>query len=79
MVPQIDKTLASEQKRADFQPKGDTAVELDRPTAACVLVTALLRAASKVAAQNLHAANLASFLAEARSPRCCSTARRPCC
>lgn len=61
---QVDKTLASEQKRSDFQPRDDGAVSLDRPTDACTLVIALLRAVQQVATQNLHAGNLSSFLAE---------------
>ena len=63
---QVDKTLAAEQKRADFQPRGDSALALDLPTDACVLVTALLRAVVEIAADTLHPGNLAPCLAEAR-------------
>ncbi len=63
---QVDKTLAAEQKRADFQPRGDGALALDLPTDACVLVTALLRAVVEIAADTLHPGNLAPCLAEAR-------------
>jgi hypothetical protein len=68
---QIDKTLAAEQKRADFQPRGDGALALDMPTDACVLVTALLRAVMEVAADTLHPGNLGPFLAEVRATSAC--------
>ena len=68
---QVDKTLAAEQKRGDFQPRGDGALALDLPTDACVLVTALLRAVVEIAADTLHPGNLAPCLAEAR--RCLAT------
>ena len=69
---QIDKTLAAEQKRADFQPRGDGALALDMPTDACVLVTALLRAVVEVAADTLHPGNLGPFLAEVRGSSTCN-------
>ena len=68
---QIDKTLAAEQKRADFQPRGDGALALDMPTDACVLVTALLRAVVEVAADTLHPANLGPVMAEVSDAICC--------
>lgn len=64
--PQVDRTLAAEQRRSDFLPRaeGSPALELERPTEAALLVTALLRAAARVATANLHAANLFSFLTQ---------------
>lgn len=66
MPAQVDRTLAAEQRRADFLPRaeGGPALELERPTEAALLVTALLRAAARVATANLHAANLFSFLTQ---------------
>jgi len=65
---QVDRTLAAEQRKADFLPKaeGGAALELERPTDAARLATALLRAAARVATANLHGANLSSFLAQVR-------------
>jgi hypothetical protein len=62
----VDRTLAAEQRRSDFLPRaeGGPALELERPTEAALLVTALLRAAARVATANLHAANLSSFLTQ---------------
>lgn len=66
---QVDRTLAAEQKRADFLPRADggPALELERPTEAALLATALLRAAARVATANLHGANLSSFLTQVPS------------
>lgn len=61
---QVAKTLSSEQKARDFLPKDDGNLRLDLPTDACVLATALLGAAVKVAQQNLRGANLSAFTAE---------------
>lgn len=63
---QVDRTLAAEQKKADFLPKADggATLELERPTDAALLAMALLRAAARVASANLHGANLSSCLAQ---------------
>ncbi len=68
----MDRTLAAEQKKTDFLPKGDAgaALELERPTDAALLATAPLRAAARVATANLHGANLSSFLAQVRLSTC---------
>lgn len=66
LASQVDRTLVAEQRRSDFLPKaeGGPALELERPTDAALLATALLRAAARVATANLHGANLASFLTQ---------------
>ncbi|KAK9823591.1 hypothetical protein WJX72_004079 [[Myrmecia] bisecta] len=61
---QVDRTLASEQKRIDFRPPEDLPPPLDRPTDACLLVTALLTVLMRTAQQNLQASNLVAFNAE---------------
>lgn len=61
---QFDKTLNMEQKRIDFRPPEDLPPPLDRPTDACLLVTALLTAAAKAAQQVLHGSNCVAVLTE---------------
>lgn len=63
---QVDSTLAAEQKKTDFRPKGGgaTGAEAGRPTGAALLATALLRAIAAAAPAHLHGPNLASFLGQ---------------
>lgn len=69
---QLERVLASEQRRSDFLPRDDAAVSFDRPTPACLLGTALLQALGVAASDALEGANLRLFLTEvgARWPMC---------
>jgi hypothetical protein len=62
--PQVDKVLYSEQRKADFLPKDTSAIAFDKPTAACLMVTAMLAALRSAACDSLSGANLSSFLEE---------------
>jgi hypothetical protein len=64
---QVDKTLVAEQRAADFKPREDGSLQLERPTSACALATALLGGAWKVAQQMLRGVNLHSYLREVRA------------
>lgn len=64
---QAERTLAAEQRKADFRPPEDgPPPPLDRPTDACALVSALLSALLRISATHLQGSNLAAFDAEAR-------------
>ena len=64
---QAERTLAAEQRKADFRPPEDgPPPPLDRPTGACVLVAALLSALLRISSSHLQGSNLAAFDAEAR-------------
>jgi hypothetical protein len=64
--------LLSEQRRSDFLPRESggqrggqhDALSFDRPTAACLLGTALLSALRSAASDTLQGANRSQFLAE---------------
>lgn len=73
MGPQVDRTLAAEQKKTDFQPKGGGGAgpDLERPPGAALLATAMLRAAARVASGHLHGTNLTSFLGQVPLPSLC--------
>jgi hypothetical protein len=40
----VDKVLYAEQRKADFLPRDTSAVAFDKPTNACLMVTAMLAA-----------------------------------
>ncbi|KAK9835004.1 hypothetical protein WJX81_003494 [Elliptochloris bilobata] len=62
---QAERTLAAEQRKADFRPPEDgPPPPLDRPTGACTLVAALLSALLRISATHLQGSNLAAFDAE---------------
>ncbi len=63
VIVQMERVLASEQKRTDFAPVDD-AVSFDRPTGACMMATAMLTALSAAAEDCLDGSSLASFHAE---------------
>ena len=68
-VRQAERTLAAEQRKADFRPPEDgPPPPLDRPTDACALVSALLSALLRISATHLQGSNLAAFDAEACPP-----------
>eukprot|EP00775_Hariotina_reticulata_P013513 gene13513-13638_t len=62
-ISQLDRLLSSEQRRSDFLPRDDE-LTFDRPTAACLLGTALLAALGQAAQETLDGTNLRQFLAE---------------
>jgi hypothetical protein len=60
---QMERVLASEQRRSDFTPR-DEALSFDKPTAACLLGTALLAALRDAAGATLEGPNRKHFLTE---------------
>eukprot|EP00882_Tetradesmus_deserticola_P020200 GHRQ01021777.1.p1 GENE.GHRQ01021777.1~~GHRQ01021777.1.p1 ORF type:complete len:385 (+),score=188.27 GHRQ01021777.1:1103-2257(+) len=62
-MTQMERVLTSEQRRSDFTPRDDT-LSFDKPTAACLLGTALLAALQDAAIATLEGPNRQQFLAE---------------
>jgi hypothetical protein len=60
---QMERVLTSEQRRSDFTPRDD-ALSFDKPTAACLLGTALLAALRDAASATLEGPNRKHFLTE---------------
>jgi hypothetical protein len=63
LLLQMERVLASEQRRSDFLPRDD-ALSFDKPTAACLLGTALLAALRDAAGATLEGPNRKHFLTE---------------
>ncbi|MEW5297488.1 MAG: hypothetical protein WDW36_000694 [Sanguina aurantia] len=59
---QAEKVLMMEQRRIEFRPDGPVAALFDRPTNACLRVTAMCDALHEAAKLHLEGPNLASFL-----------------
>jgi hypothetical protein len=59
----MERVLTSEQRRSDFTPRDD-ALSFDKPTAACLLGTALLAALRDAAGATLEGPNRKHFLTE---------------
>jgi Exocyst complex component Sec10 len=70
----IARTLAAEQRRTDFTPAAGDSDKLDRPTAACQLVVALVKALWLDAEEGLRAEPAHAFLNEVwfSFPDCCA-------
>jgi exocyst complex component 5 len=64
---QVEKVLLVEQRRTDFLPKDDAMPNLERPTTACLLLTAMLQSLHIAAEENLEAANAGAFRYEVGS------------
>eukprot|EP00798_Chlamydomonas_sp_ICE-L_P020332 gene20332-27092_t len=63
-IMQTELMLMFEQKAEEFGPHPNSPPQLDTPTSACLLVTAMLAAMHKAAAKHLESSNLSSFLLE---------------
>jgi hypothetical protein len=63
---QMERVLTSEQRRSDFTPRDDV-LSFDKPTAACLLGTALLAALRDAAGATLEGPNRKHFLTEVGS------------
>ncbi|MEW5314861.1 MAG: hypothetical protein WDW38_006326 [Sanguina aurantia] len=59
---QAEKVLMMEQRRIEFRPDGPVAALFDRPTGACLRVTAMCDALYEAAKLHLEGPNLSSFL-----------------
>jgi hypothetical protein len=62
----VTRTLSTEQRRTDFMPAPGASDNLDRPTTACQLVVALMRALKLDAADGLRAEPANAFMNEVR-------------
>ena len=61
----LSRTLTGNQKKEDFKPKPDAAVDLDRPTPACICAVSLVEALIECSRSMLQGSNLQSLLATA--------------
>ena len=64
----VARTLAAEQKKADFQPPDIDADRLDRPTAACQMVVGLVKALRLEVTEQLRGLPCTALLAEEQPP-----------